>query len=101
MGYYDNCLIIEICAKRLKKRGRGGGLLCEMLLLDFHLSIYRGGFPELASGWGLTSRGLTNCYRITITGSWGRLLIYTTTENFQGVYEFECYYRFYIELYVC
>ena len=29
------------------------------------------GFSELASGWVLTSRGLTNCYRITITGSWG------------------------------
>ena len=40
MGYYDNnCLIIEICVKRLKKKR--GGLLCEMLLLDFHLSIYR------------------------------------------------------------
>ena len=40
MGYYDNyCLIIEICVKRFKKKE--GGLLCEMLLLDFHLSIYR------------------------------------------------------------
>ena len=29
------------------------------------------------SGWGLTSRGLTNCYRITISGSWGILLAYT------------------------
>ena len=37
-------------------------------------------FPELASGWGLTSRGLTNCNRmITTTESWGRLLVYTTT----------------------
>jgi hypothetical protein len=41
--------------------------------------------PELASGWGLTSRGLTNCYRITITGSWGRLLVYTTTYMDQTV----------------
>jgi hypothetical protein len=43
------------------------------------------GFPELASGWGPTSRGLTNCYRITITGSWGRLLVYTTTYMDQTV----------------
>jgi hypothetical protein len=36
-------------------------------------------FPELASGWGLTSRGLTNCNRITTTEIWGRLLVYTTS----------------------
>jgi hypothetical protein len=29
------------------------------------------------SGWGLTSRGLTNCYRITISGSCWILLAYT------------------------
>ena len=58
--------------------------------MDFHLSNYRlrtfmyltihVGFSRV-SLW-LTSRGLTNCYRITITGSRGRLLVYTNTFDY-------------------